>query len=89
MLVHLSRMYNVLFGLLFATVREIGGYGDTLPIPLSVVGFDPFFAALDAAGEGGKAIQEGGRSERAAGRFRTARRGHRSGSRTWKRPIDS
>ena len=59
MLVPISRMYNVLFGLLFATVREIGGYGDTLPIPLSVVGFDPFFAALDAAGEGGNAIQEG------------------------------
>jgi len=89
MLVHISCMYNVFFGLLFAAAQEIGGYGDTLPIPLSVVGFDPLFAALDATGEGGKAIQEGGRSERAAGRFRTARRGHRFGSRAWKRSIDS
>jgi hypothetical protein len=34
---------------------------------------------LVAAGEDGKAIQEGGRSERAADRFRTAHRGHRLG----------
>ena len=38
----------------------LGGYGDTLPIPLSFVGFGPLFRGPRiAAGERGKAIQEG------------------------------
>ena len=72
MLVHLSRMYNVLFGLLFATVREIGGYGDTLPIPLSVVAFGPLFRGLGLrpvgrqGDPGRRPILVGGRSFRTA-----------------------
>ena len=56
-----------------------GGYGDALPNPLSVVGFGPRLRGLGSRPGSAARRSRGGRSERAADRFRAAQRRHRLG----------